>query len=291
MNKNTRNGLVILGVLVAAALIFYAGFYASGNQGYNSWSNMMRNGYSGGYGSGMMGEGYGGGYGGGMMDGSYDRRGSGFQYGMGMMGGGMMSGFSGMTGGYGRSQAEPLSLAEAQDAVENYLAELDIDDLAVAEVMIFENHAYAQIAEETTGMGAMEVLVDPVSKTVYPEHGPNMMWNLKYSAMGEYGMMSGGMMGGGMMGGYSGDYTPQVYEDISAEMSVSPEEAIGLANEYLDEVLPGYEVADEVDAFYGYYTLHVLEDGVVSGMLSVNGFNGQVFVHAWHGDFIEMSGE
>jgi hypothetical protein len=224
--------------------------------------------------------------------------------GYGMMGGGMMGGYGGMFGGYGAGQYDPLSLDEAQSVVEDYLAELDIADLAVAEVMIFDNHAYAEIVEQSTGVGAMEVLVDPASKAVYPEHGPNMMWNLKYSPMGSYGMMGSGMMGsgmmgggmmgggyGGMMGGYGDAYAPQVYDDVSADMTVSPEEAIELANEYLAEFLPGYEVAEEADAFYGYYTLHVLQDGAVVGMLSVNGLNGQVFLHTWHGEFIEMSGE
>lgn len=28
--------------------------------------------------------------------------------------------------------------------------------------------------------------------------------------------------------------------------------------------------------------------GTLVGILSVNGFTGQVFVHTWHGDLIEM---
>ena len=39
------------------------------------------------------------------------------------------------------------------------------------------HHAYAQILDLESGRGAFEVLVDPLSRTVYPEHGPNMMWN------------------------------------------------------------------------------------------------------------------
>jgi hypothetical protein len=30
-------------------------------------------------------------------------------------------------------------------------------------------------------------------------------------------------------------------------------------------------------------------DGETVGMLSVNGYTGQVFPHTWHGDFVEMS--
>lgn len=39
--------------------------------------------------------------------------------------------------------------------------------------------------------------------------------------------------------------------------------------------------------FYGYYTLDFEKDGETIGILSVNGFNGQVFLHTWHGLFIE----
>ncbi|NIP27727.1 MAG: hypothetical protein GWO38_28915, partial [Phycisphaerae bacterium] len=57
--------------------------------------------------------------------------------------------------------------------------------------------------DNDTGSGAFEVLVDPVTRNVFPEPGPNMMWNT------EYGMMSGGNMG--MMGGMmNGQYGPEM---------------------------------------------------------------------------------
>ena len=39
--------------------------------------------------------------------------------------------------------------------------------------------------------------------------------------------------------------------------------------------------------FYGYYTLDFSKDGKIVGMLSVNGYSGQIFLHTWHGTFIE----
>jgi hypothetical protein len=39
--------------------------------------------------------------------------------------------------------------------------------------------------------------------------------------------------------------------------------------------------------FYGYYTLDFSTNGKVVGMLSVNGYSGAVFLHTWHGTFIE----
>lgn len=193
----------------------------------------------------------------------------------------------GMMGGIGPfANAQPLTLAEATEAVETYLSTLNDGNLELGEVMIFDNHAYAQIVEKDSGIGVMEVLVDPTTKAVYPEMGPNMMWNLKYGMMsgsGGYGMM------GGMMGGYGFNNVDPA--NLSAEMPVSPEEAIEAAQTYLDAVFSAANLTadDHADPFYGYYTLHVNRDGETVSMLSVNGYTGQVFPHTWHGELLEMS--
>jgi len=109
-------------------------------------------------------------------------------------------------GRYDGQQQQPLlhrqtlSLVEATQTLTTYLASLNDSNLKLDEVMIFDNHAYAEIVEKDSGIGVMEVLVDPVTKAVFPEMGPTMMWNLKYGMMsgfGRYGMM--GMMMGGMV--------------------------------------------------------------------------------------------
>lgn len=203
-------------------------------------------------------------------------------FGYGMMNGGMMG--QGMMGGNSPLfNPNPLTLAEATNAINTYLAGPGNNNLALEELMIFDNHAYGEIVEKDTDIGAMELLVDPVTKAVYPEMGPNMMWNIKY------GMMSG-FGGYGMMGRMMGQTTPT---EASAEMPVSPGEAVEIAQAYLDTYVPGNNLkADESpDTFYGYYTLHLNRDGETVGMLSVNGYTRQVFLHTWHGDFVEMSGE
>ncbi len=68
-------------------------------------------------------------------------------------------------------------------------------------------------------------------------------------------------------------------------------QALATAQKYLDAYLPGTKVAEDAGPFYGYYTIDTLRDGKITGMLSVNGFSGQVFLHTWHGNFIEMSEE
>ncbi len=71
-------------------------------------------------------------------------------------------------------------------------------------------------------------------------------------------------------------------------MAVSAEEARAAAQAYLDAAYPGLTADEEAEAFYGYYTLHILEDGQVVGMLSVNGTTSAVWLHYWHGDFVDM---
>jgi hypothetical protein len=163
--------------------------------------------------------------------------------------------------------------------------------LEIAEIMIFDNNGYAIVKETSTGIGAFELLVDPVSQVAYPEHGPNMMWNLKYSGLNHDNMMGGyGGMMGGMMGGYGNmmqGWNSTTPLDVSAEMTVTPEQAIEYAQEYLDANITGATAATDPIQLYGYYTLDFEKDGKVAGMLSVNGYSGQVFLHTWHGTFVE----
>lgn len=218
----------------------------------------------------------------------------GMAFGPSMMGGngGMMGGNGGMMNGYGYNDANltPLTIDQTIAAAETYLAKLNNSDLEIAEIMIFDNNGYVIVKEASTGIGAFELLVDPVSKIAYSEHGPNMMWNVKYSGVTHQSMMgtNGGMMG--VMGGYGNmmsgwDSTTPL--DVSAEMTVTPGQAIEYAQQYLDTKDAGATAAADLVQFYGYYTLDFEKDGRMVGMVSVNGYNGQVFVHRWHGAFIE----
>jgi hypothetical protein len=181
----------------------------------------------------------------------------------------------GMMEPWGGSYRAPLqgytdSLGRATTAFQEYVAHLGYTGLEVTEVMEFERNYYAIVAEQDTGIGAMELLVDKDSGVVSPEPGPNMMWNAKYGIMGR----GSGMMG--MMGGYA-----------SGEMALSPQQAEDVAQRWLDANLPG-RTAGDADEFYGYYTLHFLNDGQIEGMLSVQGSTGDVWYHSWHGDFVTM---
>jgi len=261
MNKTISTTLAVIAILALAGVIFFAGsMYSRANR----------------FGPSMM-------YGWGNDN----------SYGPNMMNGRGPS----MMGGYGYNNANltPLTIDQAKAAAGNYLANLDNSDLEIAEIMIFDNNGYVVVKETSTGIGAFELLVDPVSQTAYPEHGPNMMWNLKYGGLNHQYMMGGnggmmGMMGGGMMmGGYGtmmGNLNNTIPLDVSADMTVTPEQAVEYAQQYLDANYAGATTEHPMQ-FYGYYTLDFEKDGKIAGMLSVNGYSGQVFLHTWHGTFIE----
>ena len=187
-----------------------------------------------------------------------------YPYGQGgMMGPGMMGG----GGGY-NPQAPQITIDQAFDSAKRYVGVYYGDRLAVAEVMEFAWNFYAEVEEKDTGIHAIEILIDKNTGQVYPEMGPNMMWNSKYSPMS------------GMMDNYGGAPT--------AAMPVTSEQARELAQQFLNANAPGLTMA-EADTFYGYYTLHTLANGRIEGMLSVNGYTGAVWYHSWHGPFIGMS--
>jgi len=263
MNNTLKTILIVAAVLVIALGLFLGGMFFNRMIG---WNNYMMGGYA------SNSQPY---YGpGGMMGYGERRSGPGGMMGNGYGPGGMMDDY-----GYsGSADVQPLSMEESEQAVQEYLASLGNDDLAIKEIMVFEQNSYAIIVEKSTGMGAFELLVDPATLAVFPEYGPNMMWNLKYG-------MHSGYSGHGMMGNRG--QSP----DVSADMSLSADEAAQAAQEYLDRYSPGVMVSDEITPFYGYYTIDLEQDGKIVGMLSVNGYNGQVFPHTWHGTFIEMSEE
>lgn len=268
MNKTLSTILIVIAVLALAGGVFFAGTMYARTSSYgpsmmfgNGWSNNNA------YGPSMMN-----GRGPNMMGGN---------------GGNMMSGYSN-----NNANITPLTVDQAKAAAEKYLQTLNSQGLEIGEVMIFDNNAYVVIKETETGLGAFELLVDPASQIAYSEHGPNMMWNLKYSGLNHQYMMggNGGMMGNMMGGGYGNmmqGWNNTTPADVSTEMTVTPEQAVQYAQQYLDTNNAGATAATDPIQFYGYYTLDFEKDGKIIGMLSVNGYSGQIFLHTWHGTFIE----
>jgi len=191
----------------------------------------------------------------------------------GMMGGqsvgGMMGGYRGSTPnnaanscpfinpGSPDQSGTRLTIEDVQTKLNTFL--VDDSNLDLAEIMEFEQNFYAVVLEKDSGRGAMELLVDPYTGSIYPEHGPNMMWNEKY----------------GHMGGW--------YATTAGTLTL--EEAAAAAQAALDEQVPGAQVEGMGIAFYGYFTFDYVIDGKITGMLSVHN-NGQTWLHTWHGDFV-----
>ena len=200
----------------------------------------------------------------------------------------------GMSAGGGGG--EPVrDLAAARRQAQRFADRLDLE---TREVMRFSNNYYVELIARN-GRPATEVLVDPTSGSVWLEHGPAMMWNTRYGMMadsrldGPPGMMDGaGMMdGNGMMGSAEmmGGGDNSFPSAQTRTRNVSAGEARSIAQRWLDR--RGDKVsAGEAKTFPGYYTLHALRAGKVTGMLSVNAATGAVWSHWWHGRFVAMSG-
>jgi len=271
MSKGLKITLIVLGVLAGTALLVGGGFALGRsvfNRGAFNRPAMM-----------FSRDGYG-------FDNRWDRRsvpetfggrGSKFApaqrdgFGMGMMRG-TNTNYTGT----------PLSLDESKKAIQTYLDSLNNPDLVLEEVMVFNNNSYGVIVEKSTGKGAFEVLVNPATKVVTPEIGPNMMWNLKYGHMGGIGRGRGSFYCTDDCSNFG-----QPPAETIAEMTVTPAQAVQYAQTYLDKNVAGSKAADDPITFYGYYTLDYSKDGKPAGMLSVNGYNGQVWLHTWHGTFVE----
>ena len=165
-----------------------------------------------------------------------------------------------------RNTATPLTINQAAEIAKTYVASLNNPDLTVKEIEEYTGNFYVKVSEKSTSYGAFELLINKNTGVVRPEMGPNMMWNTKYT------------FGAGFCNWARGTTT--------ATPTVTVEIAKANAQQYLNGYLQGATVGD-VTTFYGYYTVEVLNNGTTYGMLSVNGFTGQIWVHTWHGTFIQ----
>jgi hypothetical protein len=172
-------------------------------------------------------------------------------WGPGMMGQGMMGNW--WLAGNG-SQIQTLDQARQRAT-----AFADRLGLKVGEVMQFSRNFYAEL-ETTAGRPATEVLVNPAGGAVQVEYGPAMMWN------NDYGMHYG----------------------QQGQTRVSAAQAGTIAQQWL-RVHGGTLTAGDPEAYPGYYTLHTMKSGKITGMLSVNAYTGQVWDHSWHGTYFATS--
>lgn len=223
--------------------------YSSRSYG-NNFSDRMNNSYYGGHGrGGMMGNAY-------SSDEFNQYRGN---------NGSNCHGFSNYSVYEGQDK---LSVEEIEVKIEEYIAYYYGEDFSIGDIFEFDaTDYYVSIEETSTGRGAFELLVNPYTGDIRHEQGPNMMWNIKY------GMMNN-------INGYA--YNTPTTQEISLD------EAVNLANEYLQGYQIAGTVSEEGHYFYGYYTLHIEKDDNVIGMLSINAYTGETWIHGWHDAVINV---
>ncbi len=187
---------------------------------------------------------------------------------------GMMGGYSqGMMGGMRMAiytaNAKPIADAVAYKSLNDYAVRYGTN-VKLKDIMTFSENVYAQVVDAKTGAGYGEILFDRYSGTVQPEPGPNMMWNTQYGT---------GWVGTDMMS----HNNTRTMGTASAVKYAEPA-AQKLAVQFLSSYLPNTKL-HEAQAFPGYYT-YDYGRGEIEGMLSVNAFTGEIWVHTWHGSFI-----
>lgn len=200
------------------------------------------------YQSWPMGSGMGPGIGPGMMQGP----GYNYSFGPRMTGYGNVMGYGDMMALY-YPDAKPISsenaLLSMKELALQYGSNVNVEDF-----MTFSSNYYGVLKDTESGKGMAEVLVDRYSGLARPEPGPNMMWNTRFGAGRE---RSGGK---------------------------SPAEAKKLAEDFLVNYLPGAKVMETV-TMPGYYTFDFGRENI-DGMLSVNAYDGEIWVHTWHGFYL-----
>ncbi|MGC9469789.1 MAG: hypothetical protein ACP5HS_14425 [Anaerolineae bacterium] len=159
--------------------------------------------------------------------------------------------------------SEEVVFTRFQQALEAYSG-----DLEIAEIMEFERNYYAYLVDTETGDAVVELVLDKASGVVSPEMGPNMMWNRTYG-------MDRSMM-------------VRNTRQLSSANSLSEQQALRIAQDWLDERDSGLHADEHAVSFPGYYTLHTLREDRIAGMLSVHAESGQVWYHTWHGEFVGM---
>ncbi len=174
-----------------------------------------------------------------------------YSYGYGMMGNMMMGNMMALYYPESKPITQDVALKNMESFARQYGSNIEVEDF-----MAFSSNYYAVMKDTASGQDIAEILVDRYSGSTYPEPGPNMMWNTRYGA-------------GRMQAGSSG------YDLAGAKK---------LAEDFLTGYLPGAQI-QESHEMPGYYTFDFGRNET-EGMLSVNAYSGQIWVHTWHGFYL-----
>jgi len=152
-------------------------------------------------------------------------------------------------------ESKPITQDDALRSMESFARQYG-SNVEVEDFMAFSSNYYAVLKDTDSGQNIAEVLVDRYSGSAYPEPGPNMMWNTRYGA----GRTQAGSTGYDLAG------------------------AKKLAEDFLAGYLPEAQIM-ESNEMPGYYTFDFGRKDI-EGMLSVNAYSGQIWVHTWHGFYV-----
>lgn len=155
---------------------------------------------------------------------------------------------------------ERITMEQALELAEEYTAARG-DSLSIARVYEFDKVFYAVVVETDTGIGAFQLIIQPVSGNVRLETGPCAVWNSVYGRRSKQ------------------DSEPEAN-------ALTMEEAAAQAQQALDDKGEDVTINPDGIAFYGYYTFEYSVDGKVTGLVSVNAEDGDYWFHEWLGEFI-----
>ncbi len=174
-----------------------------------------------------------------------------YSYGSGMMGNMMAGNMMALYYPESRPIPQDEAIRNMQLFAHQYGPNIEVEDF-----MTFSSNYYGVVKDANSSQEIAEVLVDRYSGSAYPEPGPNMIWNTQYGA----GRAQA--------------------EGVTYDLAGSKK----LAEEFLTGYLPEAQIMESHE-MPGYYTFDFGRKDI-EGMLSVNAYSGQIWVHTWHGSYL-----
>ncbi len=172
----------------------------------------------------------------------------------------------------GHVMDQRLTMDQVEERVKDYLRDLDDSNIQVEEIIEFANRFYVRFSEKDTGINAFAALVNPYTGRMYAWHHADKFWNTKYR--GESYRL------------FTGDVEPRDWP--SGPMTITEGQALINAEEVLLEsgAIEDAEVGS-AQLFYGYYTIPILRQGDVVGLVNINGYTGAVCYESCHGSVLD----
>lgn len=173
-------------------------------------------------------------------------------------------GAGGVGRGYGFSDfgtGASIGQDQVPTIVNGFLARFTGGSYQISRILQFANNYYVQVTDSSKKAPAFELVVNANGGAVHPTP-VTMQWNTSYGRA-QYSLQ-------GNVG----------------QMSVTSSQAAQNAKDYVTKVSSNASVSSPVQ-YSGYYSFIVSDNGKTVGVLSVNGYNGQVWYQNWNGAFVK----